>query len=84
MKIYVFFENPKQISFEDDILHIISAFIRYTDTITPAMWELFARFPLVLEKNKHQFQDLFYSINLFLNKGKEQLVMNPEAIRVAV
>jgi hypothetical protein len=64
-------EDPKKIDFEDDIVMIIQSFIRRLREITPVMWEVFSKFPSILEKNKHQLRELFDTVNLFLQEGKE-------------
>ena len=73
-KLYIYMENPSQISFEDEILMIIRSFIVRTQSITPVMWELFTKFPAILEKNKHQFKELFDTINMYLITGREGFI----------
>ena len=69
-KIYIFMDDPKSISFEDDIIHIMQAYIKRQKTISPVIWQLFLKLPAVLDKNKHQLKDLFDTVNLFLIEGK--------------
>ena len=83
-KLYIYMENPSQISFEDEILMIIRSFIVRTQSITPVMWELFTKFPAILEKNKHQFKELFDTINMYLITGREGFIQNQDMLKVVV
>ena len=68
--IYQFMMDPKQISFEDDIVLMLKSQIRKRKEITPTMWEVFSQLPKVLAKNKDAFGNLFETINYYLIVGK--------------
>lgn len=51
--LYMFMADPRAISFDEDILMIIKSFIKRTQQVTPVQWEIFQKFPLVFEKQKH-------------------------------
>ena len=80
--IYQFMMDPKQISFEDDIVLMLKSQIRRRKEITPIMWDVFSQLPKVLEKNKHCFGNLFETINYYLIVGKVQLAQQPEHIKI--
>lgn len=71
--IYLTMADPNKISFEDDVVLMLKSQIRKRKEITPTMWELFQYLPKVLEKNKHNFGNLFETINYYLIVGKVQL-----------
>ena len=81
-KIYIFMDDPKSISFEDDIIHIMQAYIKRQKTISPVIWQLFLKLPAVLDKNKHQLKDLFDTVNLFLIEGKAGFTQEVQAVRI--
>ena len=83
-RIYAFMNDPNLISFEDDVIFIIQIFIRKIKAVSPVNWELFGKLPAVLEKNKHQLNDLFDTVNLYMTLGKTGFVTEPEAIKVIV
>ena len=74
--------DPKQISFEDDIVLMLKSQIRKRKEITPIMWEVFSQLPKVLAKNKDCFGNLFETINYYLIVGKVQLSQQPENIKI--
>lgn len=78
--IYLFMADPTVISFEEDILIILKAFIRRNQTVTQVQWELYQQFPKVLEKQKYCFGNLLDTVNYYLMYGKQDMVQHPALI----
>jgi hypothetical protein len=72
-QLYVFMTDPKQISFEDDIVMNMKQFIRRNQAVSATQWEILQQFPKVLDKNKDAFGNLFDTINFYLKYGKDDL-----------
>ena len=81
-RIFVYIQEPTQISFEDDILLLIKSLIKRRKAVVPFMWEMFDHFPKIVAKAKGQMGDLLDTINYFVLYGKEDFAQRENAIRV--
>lgn len=79
-QLYVFMTDPKQISFEDDIVMNMKQFIRRNQAVSSTQWEILQQFPKVLDKNKDAFGNLFDTINFYLKYGKDALQTSQTAV----
>ncbi len=57
-QLYIFMIDPKQISFEDDIVLNLKQFIRRNKSVSNVQWEMFETLPKVLSKNNDSFGNL--------------------------
>ena len=69
--IFRYISEPKQITFEDDILLLCKLMIKKSKNVSPVMWEIFDHFPKVVTKAKGELGDLLDTINNFMIYGKE-------------
>ena len=72
-QLYIFMIDPKQISFEDDIVLNLKQFIRRNKSVSNVQWEMFETLPKVLSKNNDSFGNLLDTINYYMTMGRNQL-----------
>lgn len=72
--LYIFMADPRAITFDEDIIIILKSFIKASHSVTQTQWEIYQKFPLVLEKQKHQFGNMIESINYFCTNGKNDML----------
>mmetsp|Transcript_18956 Transcript_18956/g.34321 ORF Transcript_18956/g.34321 Transcript_18956/m.34321 type:complete len:1053 (+) Transcript_18956:1737-4895(+) len=75
-------ENPKAISFEDDLLNLQITFIKKTQSVSSIGWKVFACMPGVFEKYQGQLLHLFSLVNAYLVYGASSFSTNPQFLKV--
>jgi len=73
-QLYIFMIDPKQISFEDDIVLNLKQFIRRNKSVSNVQWEMFETLPKVLSKNNDSFGNLLDTINYYMTMGRNELI----------
>lgn len=76
LPLYECLQTPQKISFDDDVLLLVNAFIRQSAEITEIQWRLAATFTAIFEKNKHMLNNLFTTMNLMIYYGRTFLSKN--------
>jgi hypothetical protein len=72
--------NPKKLSFEDEIIIVILGIIRKTNTISETQWQIFQILPYLQSKQENSLQSLLKLINLIVIHGKGHLQDSPDKL----
>lgn len=73
-------ENPREISFEDDLLSLQATFIKSARSVSAIGWRVFCTLPIVMEKYQGQFLQVFPLLNVYLVFGVNSFAAHPESI----
>lgn len=80
--LYECMSTPEKISFDDEILLLITSFIRNSGTVTDIQWRLVQTFPKIFEKNQLMFNNLFSVMNLMIVHGRGVLANEYKVIEL--
>lgn len=82
LPLFEFMQTPEKISFDEEIIALMSAMIKLQEKVSNTKWILVSTFPKVFEKNKYIFYDLFHAINLVIVHGCETLKNRSDLIEM--
>lgn len=77
--LYPFLEDLERIDFEEDIIIIISFFIKHSKKVTNQQFMLLKYFRAILKKNGNTMGEIFLPTCLILTHGVEWFTSHPEA-----
>jgi hypothetical protein len=78
--LFNFMENPDNIDFDDDIILVLSSFIKKSKEVSPTQWIMFPQLPKFFDKFGCVFGNLFQCANYYIIYGKEDLAQNKESM----
>jgi hypothetical protein len=76
----LYMEDPTKIDFDDDIMLLVSTFIKKTGKISETCWTLFGTFPKFFQKYLGMFGNLFPALNNYIIYGKDVLIQQPQLV----
>ena len=76
--VFDYMKNPKRIDFDEDIVLILTSFIKYTKTITQSALTILPTLSLYMKKNKGLTLDLYELINQYIVFGNGIIDVNEE------
>jgi hypothetical protein len=77
-------QNPRGVSFDDDLLILQKSFIFKTQTVSAIAWRVFECLPGVFAKYDGSFMQLFPLLNVYLNFGASALAVSPQYIQLVL
>ena len=69
--LFSYLENPKFISFEENIVSVLSSLMKSTQVVSEVQWRILEYLPLIQSKQKGLLGGLFGLLNLYIKFGKE-------------
>jgi hypothetical protein len=82
--LFDYMKTPKRIDFDEDIILVITSFIKYTKTIPQSALMVLPYLPLYLKKSKGLTLDLYELLNQYVVYGNGIIDVNEEYNRVIV
>lgn len=76
--VFDYMKNPKRIDFDEDLILILTSFIKYTKTIPGSALSTLQYLPLYLKKSKGLTLDLYELMNQYLVYGNGVIDVNEE------
>jgi hypothetical protein len=78
LPVFDYMKNPKRIDFDEDIILILTSFIKYTRTIPQSALMILPNLSLYMKKNKGLTLDLYELINQYIVFGNGIIDVNEE------
>lgn len=80
--VFNYMDNPRNIEFDDDILQLMTTFMKKSQKVSPTMIAMFPHLPAFYDKYKGVFGSLLQTLNAFIYYGKEIIGKNSNFIEI--
>ena len=80
--LFIYLNDVEKIDFDEDILLLISSFLKISKKLTTLMMESFKYFKVIFKKCNSNLGNLLETINYFIIYGEEFFLSNTDNIKI--